>query len=90
MSATSLLPFQKFQLDSAVLLDQCRLVVYNKQTDTVELCLDGKENDRMESFLCASGNVSRKIELLMEVRRLNESFPIYKPGGKFRSCFSVR
>ena len=58
-----------------------RLVAYNKRTDVVDVCFEGKENDEIELLLNASSNGSRKIELLMEIRQAHETFPIYKPGG---------
>lgn len=69
------------QLDSVVSLDLCRLVLYNRQLDMVDGSFEGKENEKIGSLLNPSF-MTRKSEMLMEIRQPDVPFPTYRPGGK--------
>lgn len=73
--------YKKFGLENVVSLDQCRLVsyVYEHNTDLIECSYDDREHESV-------GNIwrfSRRFDLLLEIRRKDQKFETYLPGGEY-------
>jgi len=71
--------YKKFGLENVVSLDQCRLVSYEHNTDLIECSYDDREHESV-------GNIwrfSRRFDLLLEIRRKDQKFETYLPGGEY-------
>lgn len=67
-------------LENIVPLECCRLVKYDDFNDSLECSFDANSDETMGELL---GGVksSYKFDLLLEIRKPNEQFQEYKPGG---------
>lgn len=67
-------------LGDSVDIENCRLVKYNEFDDSLECSFEGMEDSPMEEIL-GGVKTNYKFELLLEIRKPNEPFLVYKPGG---------
>ncbi|KAG5319610.1 UBP47 hydrolase, partial [Pseudoatta argentina] len=77
--------YKKFGLENVVSLDQCRLVSYEHNTDLIECSYDDREHESV-------GNIwrfSRRFDLLLEIRRKDQKFETYLPGGVATKVFVI-
>ncbi|XP_071555932.1 ubiquitin carboxyl-terminal hydrolase 47 isoform X1 [Temnothorax nylanderi] len=77
--------YKKFGLENVVSLDQCRLVTYEHNTDLIECSYDDREHEPV-------GNIwrfSRRFDLLLEIRRKDQKFETYLPGGVATKVFVI-
>jgi len=67
-------------LESVVPLDCVRLVKYDSLHDYIDRSFDGEESQQMFKIL---GGVRfiYNFDLLLEIKRPEEIFPAYHPGG---------
>lgn len=71
--------YKKFGLENVVSLDQCRLVSYEHNTDLIECSYDDREHESVGSIW----RISRRFDLLLEIRRKDQKFETYLPGGEY-------
>ncbi|XP_011632644.1 ubiquitin carboxyl-terminal hydrolase 47 [Pogonomyrmex barbatus] len=77
--------YKKFGLENVVNLDQCRLVSYEHNTDLIECSYDDREHEPV-------GNIwrfSRRFDWLLEIRRKDQKFETYLPGGVATKVFVI-
>lgn len=73
-------------VEGVVLLDCCRLVKYDEFHEYLERSYEG-EDDMAMGLLLGGVKSSYMFDLLLEIRRPDQKFQTYKPGGyKFTSC----
>lgn len=78
--------YRKLGLEGVVKLDQCRLVSYDHNEDLIERSWEGTE------LLDPIGDIWRnnsRCDLLLEIRRKDEQFETYLPGGVATKVFVV-
>lgn len=73
--------YTKLDLHGVVKLNQCRLVAYKHSTDLIECSYEGRDQEEISSIWYNKSYV----ELLLEIRKEDQMFEIYQPGGKYRS-----
>ncbi|XP_029160732.1 ubiquitin carboxyl-terminal hydrolase 47 isoform X2 [Nylanderia fulva] len=77
--------YKKFGLENVVSLDQCRLVSYEHNTDLIECSYDDREHESVGSIW----RISRRFDLLLEIRRKDQKFETYLPGGVATKVFII-
>ncbi|XP_050452269.1 ubiquitin carboxyl-terminal hydrolase 47 [Cataglyphis hispanica] len=77
--------YKKFGLENVVSLDQCRLVSYEHNTDLIECSYDDREHESVGSIW----RISRRFDLLLEIRRKDQKFETYLPGGVATKVFVI-
>ncbi|KYM95785.1 Ubiquitin carboxyl-terminal hydrolase 64E [Cyphomyrmex costatus] len=77
--------YKKFGLENVVSLDQCRLVSYEHNTDSIERSYDDREHESVENIW----RISRRFDLLLEIRRKDQKFETYLPGGVATKVFVI-
>ncbi|CAL1686058.1 unnamed protein product [Lasius platythorax] len=77
--------YKKFGLENVVNLDQCRLVSYEHNTDLIECSYDDREHESVGSIW----RISRRFDLLLEIRRKDQKFETYLPGGVATKVFVI-
>lgn len=72
---------QQLELDEVVTMDCVRLVRYNEFQDWVERSFDGEDETAFGNLL---GGVKSMytFDLLLEIKRPEQLFQEYKPGGR--------
>ena len=72
---------QQFELNDVVPLDSVRLVKFDEALDYVDRSYEGEEDKSMGTVL---GGVKSlyTYELLLEIKRPDQEFQEYKPGGE--------
>ncbi|XP_078000160.1 ubiquitin carboxyl-terminal hydrolase 47-like [Glandiceps talaboti] len=80
--------YRLLDLDDVLPLEQCRLVKYDEFHDSLEKSYEGEEQTCIGTLL---GGVksSYSFDLLMETRRPEQTFQVYKPGGVTVKVFEV-
>ncbi|KAL6422951.1 hypothetical protein ACFW04_010448 [Cataglyphis niger] len=77
--------YKKFGLENVVSLDQCRLVSYEHNTDLIECSYDDREHESVGSIW----RISRRFDLLLEIRRKDQKFETYLLGGVATKVFVI-
>ncbi|XP_036142205.1 ubiquitin carboxyl-terminal hydrolase 47 isoform X2 [Monomorium pharaonis] len=77
--------YKKFGLENVVSLDQCRLVSYEHNTDLIECSYDDREHEPVGYIW----RLSRRFDLLLEIRRKDQKFETYLPGGVATKVFVI-
>lgn len=77
--------YNKFGLEN-VSLDQCRLVSYDHRTDLIECSYDDREHEPVSKIW----RISRRFDLLLEIRRKDQKFETYLRGGEYAACQCAR
>ena len=72
---------QLLELDREVPLELCRLVKYDEYHDSLECSYEGDEDKPMGTVL-GGGKATYMFDLLLEIRRPDQQFQEYKPGGR--------
>lgn len=82
------------ELDGAVPLDCCRLVKYDEFHEYLERSYEGEEDTPM-GMLLGGVKSSYMFDLLLEIRKPEQVFQPYKPGGQYsllrfiHTCFFI-
>jgi len=69
--------FDAFKLGGLVEQSDCRLVSYNPSQESIEASFEGREKDNFTELL---SNFKRE-DLLLEIKKKDEEFEVYQPGG---------
>ncbi|XP_067211967.1 ubiquitin carboxyl-terminal hydrolase 47 isoform X3 [Linepithema humile] len=77
--------YRKFNLENVVSLDQCRLVSYEHNTDLIECSYDDREHEAVGNIW----RISRRFDFLLEIRRKDQKFETYLPGGVATKVFVI-
>ncbi|XP_015186575.1 PREDICTED: ubiquitin carboxyl-terminal hydrolase 47 isoform X1 [Polistes dominula] len=77
--------YKKLDLREVVKLNQCRLVAYKHSSDLIECSYEGREQDEISSIWYNKSS----IELLLEIRKEDEMFEVYQPGGITTKVFVI-
>ncbi|XP_024942209.1 ubiquitin carboxyl-terminal hydrolase 47 isoform X2 [Cephus cinctus] len=77
--------YRKFGLEGVVNLDQCRLVSYDRRSDLIECSFEGKELETISEIWRGDN----RFDLLLEIRKKDQKFETYLPGGIALKVFVV-
>ncbi|KAK2587743.1 hypothetical protein KPH14_003851 [Odynerus spinipes] len=78
--------YKKFDLSGVVKLNQCRLVSYKHSIDLIECSYEGRDQEEISNIWY---NQSHIDELLLEIRKEDQMFEIYQPGGVATKVFVI-
>ncbi|PSN42002.1 Ubiquitin carboxyl-terminal hydrolase 47 [Blattella germanica] len=82
------LAYKSLHLEGVVPLERCRLVNYDRLQDTIECSFEEREDEPIGEILSSlRGNY--KYDLLMEIRKEDQEFETYQPGGVATKVFLV-
>nr|CAD7439732.1 unnamed protein product [Timema bartmani] len=73
--------YKILKLEDVIPLDRCRLVNYDHLQDTIECSFEGREEDPIGDILYILRS-NFKYDLLLETRREDQNFEVYRIGGK--------
>ena len=65
-------------------IERCRLVNYDRLQDSIECSFEGKEEESIGEIL-NSLRGTYKNDMLLEIRKEDEQFETYQPGGMILS-----
>ncbi|XP_028397293.1 ubiquitin carboxyl-terminal hydrolase 47-like [Dendronephthya gigantea] len=69
-----------FDLENDVSLNNCRIVKYDEYNENMELSYEGKEDTDMLTILDGV-KTSYLFDLMLEIKKDEDEFPVYKPGA---------
>lgn len=78
--------YMRFNLENVVNLDQCRLVSYDHNADLIECSYDDKQQESVASIW----HNQYRYDLLLEIRRKDQKFETFLPGGKHAILYFAR
>lgn len=79
--------WRKLGLEGLVSLDQCRLVSYDHNEDLIERSWEGPE---LQDPIGDIWRNNSRFDLLLEIRRKDEQFETYLPGGDLAATKTTR
>ncbi|XP_067012676.1 ubiquitin carboxyl-terminal hydrolase 47 isoform X2 [Anabrus simplex] len=79
------LAYKDLRLEGIVPLERCRLVKFDRAQSTIEYSFEGRDDDPIGEIL----SNDNKHELLLEIRKEDEEFEVYQPGGVHTKVFLV-
>uniref|UniRef100_A0A336ME11 Ubiquitin carboxyl-terminal hydrolase 47 n=1 Tax=Culicoides sonorensis TaxID=179676 RepID=A0A336ME11_CULSO len=68
-------------------IDLFRLVAYDSLTETIDRSFEGREKDTINNIMTSLKNNNN--ELLLEMRKPDEEFDVYLPGGIITKVYTV-
>lgn len=68
-------------MDNIVLLEDCRLVNYNRLQESIEVSFEGRDDEPIIDIL-SSLKTMHKHDFLLEIKPKDGEFQVYQPGGK--------
>nr|CAD7396000.1 unnamed protein product [Timema poppensis] len=80
--------YKILKLEDVIPLDRCRLVNYDHLQDTIECSFEGREEDPIGDILYILRS-NFKYDLLLETRREDQNFEVYRIGGVAIKVFVV-
>nr|CAD7395807.1 unnamed protein product [Timema cristinae] len=80
--------YKILKLEDVIPLDRCRLVNYDHLQDTIECSFEGREEDPIGDVLYILRS-NFKYDLLLETRREDQEFEVYRIGGVAIKVFVV-